>query len=196
MSRSIRAVPVSDEVTAISDSATSAATDGTSTEANGYSSPTTEVESKVKVVESFQQLSMRLENLRQTEGLLEAALRFIMTIGWAHREDGGCFILRPDGTEVKPSDRATEMAVDRLHPLLEAITAEIVAIEGASTEKRVAYQAIIDETSSSHSPSRGVHPAGSLDQFISAMVRDAVSAEFERRGNLNRKARKNGQTGA
>ena len=107
-----------------------------------------------------------------------------MTMGWADKENGGCFILRPDGAEVRPSDNAVEMAVDRLHPILEAVTAEIVAIEGASTEKRIAYQAIVDETRSSHSPSRGVHPAGSLDQFISAMVRDAVSAEFERRSTF------------
>lgn len=194
MSRSIRAVPAANEVTAIRDSAPSAVTDDTSAEGNGLSPPTANVMAEEEVGESFRQLTQRLETLNQVEALLEAGLRFVMTAGWADKENGGCFILRPDGTEVKPSDRATEMAVERLHPLLETITEEIVAIEGASTEKRVAYQAIVNETSSSHSPSRSPHPTESLDQLIGAMVRDAVSAEFERRAHLTRKARNSAET--
>src|SRR5664280_949975 len=146
MNRSIRAVPVPDEVTAISDSATSAVAGETSALVNGQSSATMDVKAEVKVGESFQQLAQRLEIYRQVEGLLEAALRHTMTIGWTDRESGGCYVLRPDGTEVKPADKAVESTVDRLHPLLETIKAEIVAIEGASTEKRVAYRAIVEGT--------------------------------------------------
>ncbi len=154
------------------------------------SPPANDVKSDATIGESFQQRVTRLENLRQTEGLLEAALRYAMVLGWADGDNGGGRIIRGDGTEVKPSDRATEMAVDRLHPILEAVAAEIVAIEGASTEKRVTYQAIVEGTNPKQ-PSRSPHPAESLEQFISAMVRDAVSAEFERRAHLARKARKN-----
>ncbi len=195
MNRSIRAVPVPDEVPTTLDGAASAVDVGKSPIATGPSLPASvaEVEAN-KVGESFQQRVARHETLRQVEALLEAALRHTMTIGWTDRESGGCYVLRPDGTEVKPLDIAVEMAVNRLHPLLEAVTAEIAAIEGASTEKRVAYRAIVDENVSSHSPSRGVHPAGSLDQFISAMVRDAVNAEFERRTRTNRRSRKDAQT--
>lgn len=195
MNRSIRAVPVPDEVPTTLDGAASAVDVGKSPIATGPSLPASvaEVEAN-KVGESFQQRVARHETLRQVEALLEAALRHTMTIGWTDRESGGCYVLRPDGTEVKPLDIAVEMAVNRLHPLLEAVTAEIAAIEGASTEKRVAYQAIIDETSSSHSPSRGPHAVESIGQYIDTLVRDAVKAELDRRTRFSRKSRKDAQT--
>ena len=75
MSRSIRAVPVPNEVNCHADSVPISAVIGdTPALANGPSPPTTEVKAEERVGESFQQLSTRHENLRQTEALLEAGL--------------------------------------------------------------------------------------------------------------------------
>lgn len=181
MNRSIRAVPVSDEATAAAS-------------VNGQSPPTTEAKTQKKVGESFQQLAARLEIYRQAEALLEAGLRHVMEIGWSERESGGCCVLRSDGSQVPPSDSAVELATSQIHPALEAISTEIAAIEGNTTEKRVAYQAIVDETSSSHSPSRSSHAVESIGQYIDTLVRDAVKAELDRRTRFSRKSRKDAQT--